>query len=233
MASVNIYRRKQGYFSEEAYKSFRTNLLFCGEDKKVIALTSCTPGEGKSYVSLNLSMSLSEAGYKVLLLEADLRKPVLIGRVHTRGKVRGISYYLVGQAKLEEVICMTNIQNLNIIFAGRIPPNPTELLGGENFRKMIAQLRSQYDYIIIDTPPLGSVIDCSVISKCCDGTILVIEAGAISYRFAREVKEQLEKSQSPVLGVVLNKIDMSSQRFYGKYRTYSKYEKYKRKNKKE
>ena len=91
MASVNIYRRKQGYFSEEAYKSFRTNLLFCGEDKKVIALTSCTPGEGKSYVSLNLSMSLSEAGYKVLLLEADLRKPVLIGRVHTRGKERGIS----------------------------------------------------------------------------------------------------------------------------------------------
>lgn len=223
MTSINIRKRKLGYFSEEAYKSLRTNLMFCGEDKKVIALTSCTPNEGKSSVSVNLSISLAEAEYKVLLIEADLRKPVLMGRAHVKGRIKGLTYYLAGQAELQEIICETNVRNLSTIFAGRIPPNPTELLGGAGFRQMIAQLREEYDYIIIDTPPLGSVIDCAVIAECCDGIIMVIETGAISYRFAREVKEQLEKAKCPILGVVLNKISIESN---GLYRRYSRYERY-------
>lgn len=224
MKRINIPSRKIGYAGEEAYKSLRTNLIFCGEDKNVIAITSCMPGEGKSSVSLNLSISLAEAGNKVLLVEADLRKPVLMGRLLSEQKIKGLAYYLSGQAELDEIICGTNHDGLQLIVAGHIPPNPTELLGSEAFANMITELRSKYDYIILDTPPLGSTIDCAVMAKVCDGTVMIIEAGAVSYRFAREVVTQLKKTKCPILGVVLNKVSQESLRAYGRYQYYNVYD---------
>lgn len=226
MKKIEIVTKKLGYFGEEAYKSLRTNLMFCGENKRVIALTSCTPGEGKSNISLNLSIALAETEKRVLLIEADLRKPVLMGKLEVTEKIKGLTYYLSGQAILQDVICETSIPRFHIIFAGRIPPNPTELLGGERFAPMIRCLKNSYDYIIIDTPPLGSVIDCAVVAENCDGVMIVIETKSISYKLAQEVKEQLEKTKCPILGVVLNKVEQSRRSYrsrYGKPAPYGRY----------
>ena len=178
MATVSIKKKGNDYSSEEAYKSLRTNLQFCGGDKKVIAFTSCTPNEGKSNVTLNLAVSLAEAGSRVLLIDADLRKSVLLARVRAEGKVRGLSHLLSGQSSLAETITKTNVPGLQILFAGPVPPNPAELLGGKMFEELVRTAREIYDYVIIDTPPLGRVIDCAVITKICDGVVMVI---AVSY----------------------------------------------------
>lgn len=221
MKEVNIYRQELDYSANESYKSLRTNLLFCGEEKKVIAITSCTPNEGKSTVSINLAMSLADSGKKVLFIDADLRKSVLTGRTEVEGEIKGLSHLLSHQETIDNVIYSTNIPRFYIIYAGTVPPNPAELLGGNYFKKLLEAVRKIYDYVIIDTPPLGSVIDGAVIADACDGSILVIESGAISYRFAQEVKEQMERCNCPILGVILNKVDMSRQGYYGKY--YGKY----------
>ena len=225
MVNVEIKTQKLDYSGAEAYKSLRTNLQFCGEDKKVIAITSCTHNEGKSSVTMNLAVSLAEAGKKVLLIDADLRKSVLVGRTKVKESIKGLTHYLSKQAALIEVICATNVKNMHSVYAGPGPPNPAELLGGKYFRELLSSLRKVYDYILVDTPPLGSVIDSAIIAEECDGSIMVIETGVISYRFAQDVKSQLEKSNCPILGVVLNKVDMSKQGYYGKYygRYYGKY----------
>ena len=141
---------------------------------------------------------------------------------HKRGKVRlGLVNYLVGKCELEEALCETDIDNLYMVFSGPVPPNPSELLGSWKFTEMIQKAREEYDMVIIDTPPLGSVIDAAVVSKCCDGAVVVIAAGNVSYRFARKVKEQLDVAECRILGCVLNKVDLSGKSYYGKY--YGKY----------
>ncbi len=233
---------KLEYSINEAYKTLRTNLSFCGDDVKVILFTSCTPNEGKSTVSIRLSQALAEDNKKVIVIDADLRKSVLIGRHGITGEneIKGLSHYLSGQASLDDVICETNIDGMNVIFAGPVTPNPTELLGNKYFNRMIDTLRGQYDYIIIDAPPLGSVIDAAIITKVCDGAIIVIENNVISYRFAQDVKKQLEMTDCKILGAILNKVDTGKngyysgyykgyykKRYYGKkYGSYGKYEKY-------
>lgn len=130
-----------GYGKKEAFNSLRTNLKFCGNDIRVIAFTSCTPDEGKSSTVMELGRSFAEDGKHVLLLDADLRKSVLVGRHHARlskGGIRGMSHYLSGQAKLEEVLLETNVGNLDIIFAGHMTPNPTELLGNKYFDELLS-----------------------------------------------------------------------------------------------
>ncbi|MBQ0001819.1 MAG: CpsD/CapB family tyrosine-protein kinase [Clostridiales bacterium] len=228
MKTITINIPKLDYTANESYKSLRTNLLFCGEDKKVIAITSCTPNEGKSSVTLNLAASLAESGKKVLLVDADLRKSVLIGRTEVTEEVLGLSHLLSKQESLENVVYATNYNKLHIIYAGKVPPNPAELLSGKYFKEFLSFVRPIYDYILIDTPPLGSVIDSAIIADECDGSVVVVEAGTVSYRFVQEVIEQLNKSASPILGVILNKVDMHKNGFYGKYygRYYGKYGSY-------
>ena len=204
----------------EAYKTLRTNLQFCGTDVKSIAITSCTPEEGKTTTSLNLAKALAESGKRVLLIDADLRKSVLISRCRVHQSVRGLSHYLSGQMAFGDVVCSTNIPNMHIIFAGKVPPNPAELLGGKNFQMMMQKLKDIYDYIIVDTPPLGSVIDAAVIANVCDGSVLVLSANTISRRFAKKVADQLKMANCPVLGVILNKVDAKNStygKYYGKY----------------
>ena len=144
-----------------------------------------------------------------MLIDADMRKSVLVGRYKTGAVRKGLTHCLIGKANYLEVMCETNVPNLYVTFSGPVPPNPSELLGGEKFRSILNVLRSSFDYVIVDTPPLGSVIDAAVAAKSCDGTVLVIESNAISYRFAQKVKEQLDKTGSRILGVVLNKVDMN------------------------
>ena len=211
---------KLDYNLNEAYKTLRTNLSFCGDDIKVILLTSCTPNEGKSTIAMHLTQAFAENGEKAILLDADLRKSVLVGRYGVSGtdKIRGLSHYLSGQEKLDNVIYETNIENMYVCFAGRSTPNPTELINNQYFQDMINELRKDYDYVIVDAPPLGNVIDAAVLSKFCDGTIFVIENNAISYRFAQDVKKQLEMTDCKILGAILNKVDASNSGYY--YRGY-------------
>ena len=139
--------------TKEAYKTLRTNLSFAGKNVKVISLTSCTPNEGKTSVSFQLCLSLAESGKKTILVDADLRKSVLRGRYKANREKYGLSHYLSGQMELDDVCCRTNVNNFDIIFAGPIPPNPSELLGGDAFKNMLEVLRMKYDYVIVDTPP--------------------------------------------------------------------------------
>lgn len=218
------------YRINEAYKTLRTNLSFCGDDVKTILLTSCTPNEGKSTIAFRLSRALAEDGKKVMLIDADLRKSVLIGRYGVTGehKIEGLSHYLSGQSKLDDVMCETNIENMHVIFAGPSVPNPTELIGNSYFADMINTLKEQYDYIIIDAPPLGSVIDAAILTKVCDGSILVIENDVISYRFAQGVKKQLELTDCKIIGVILNKYDIYGKgKYKGYYSGYYRKRKYK------
>ncbi|MBE5960656.1 MAG: CpsD/CapB family tyrosine-protein kinase [Lachnospiraceae bacterium] len=206
--------------SNESYKTLRTNIQFCGSEVKTILVTSTTQNEGKSSVSFNLARSFAENGNRVILVDADLRKSVLAGRYGVSDTSVGLSYYLSGQKEMDEIVNATNIPNMDIIFAGKVPPNPSELLGSDAFKKLLDTLRNQYDYVIIDTPPLGYVIDSAVVAPNCDGTIMVIENNAISYRAAQEVMEQLERVNSRILGVVLNKVVLQKKdKYYSHYYT--------------
>lgn len=221
MQTIELKERLLDYRSKEAFKMLRTNIDFTGGDLKVICITSCTPNEGKSNISFEVAKSYAQMGKKVLLVDADLRKSVMRQR-HKKGKVRlGLVNYLVGKCEFDEALCETDVKNLYMIFSGPVPPNPSELLGNWKFKEMIQNAREEYDMVIVDTPPLGSVIDAAVVSKCCDGAVLIIAAGNVSYRFARKVKEQLDVAECRILGCVLNKVDLSGKSYYGKY--YGKY----------
>lgn len=199
---------KLSYRSNESFKTLRTNIQFSGEDIHTIAFTSSTPNEGKSSVTFNLSRSFAENEKKVLLIDADLRKSVLAGRYKLGAVDAGLTNYLSGQSSLEDVLLETDIPNMHMILSGPYAPNPAELLGTEKFTRIVSGFRSQYDYVLIDCPPLGSVIDAAIVAKETDGVVLVIEDNAISYHFAQEVKSQLEKSSARILGAVLNKVPM-------------------------
>lgn len=212
---------KLDYRTNEAFKRLRTNILFSGSDVKCIAITSCLPGDGKSTVSMNLAKSFAEMGKKTIFIDSDLRKSVLMGRYKISKSIGGLSHYLSGMYPLEEVVCTTNVENLDMILSGPVPPNPAELLGGKLLKEMITRLKKVYDYIIIDTPPLGNVVDSAIISSQCDGTALVMASGVISARFAEEMVEQIKNTGTKFLGIILNKVSMSGNGYYGKY--YGKY----------
>ncbi len=193
------------FLMEEAYKALRTNLQFCGKDIKTVAITSCDENEGKTTIVLNLSKELSQLGKKVLVVDADMRKSVVVGRNTSAANVTGLSEFLSGMEKVENSIYATQYDNFQIMFAGKYPPNPVELLSDPYFSQFLQMARDTYDYVIIDTPPLGRVIDAAVIASICDGTILVMDEGRTRIREAQEVVGQLKKSGGKILGVVKNK----------------------------
>ena len=206
------------YRSREAYRTLRSNIEFSGKDVRTIAITSCTPNEGKSEVSFELARSFAQNNKRVLLIDADMRKSVMTAILRS-GKIRyGLSNYLIRQCSLDECVCRTDLDGFYMIFSGPATPTPSELLNSDAFRELLAVSREEYDYIIVDTPPLGSVIDSAIIGKLCDGVILVLASGAISYPFAQEVEEQLVRADCHILGTVLNKVSMDGRNgYYGKY----------------
>lgn len=213
------------YQYEEAMKTLRTNIQFSGNNIHTVMFTSSVPNEGKSETVFQLSSSMAQLDKKVLLIDADIRKSVLVSRYQLEYGVEGLSQYLSGQRTRDEVIYKTNVPNLDMIFSGPFSPNPAELLEGTLFEELVEWARGEYDYIFIDTPPVGSVIDGAIISRSCDGVILVIESETISYKLLQKVKNQLEKSGCRILGAVLNKVDIAqgSYYYYGKYGKYYGY----------
>lgn len=215
---------QNNYHIAEAFKTLRANLQFCGSKYKVIMVTSCMQSDGKTTVSFEIANSFAEDGRRVLLLDTDLRKSVLSNRLLGEKNLAGTADVLAGRLGFEDCILKTQFPNLDILFSGAVPPNPTELLGSEDFSLLVEKAKEQYDIVIVDTPPLGAVIDAAVVAKSCDGAVLVICANAIGRHFARNVLEQLRKSGCPVLGSVLNRVIIHSSRYYkGSYYRYGKY----------
>lgn len=219
---------------EEYYNSIRTNIQFSGRNLKVIALTSAQSGEGKSTTSVNLAISFAHAGFRTLLIDADTRNSVMSGTFKSNERYQGLTSFLSGNAELSDVICDTNIDNLMIIPAGQVPPNPTSLIQNDNFKAMIEIVRGLYDYVIIDTPPLGLVIDAAILAHHSDASLLVTKAGADKRRTITKLKEQLEQSGSVFLGVILNKYDIHLDKYgsYGSYGGYGSYGDYGKSDKK-
>lgn len=217
---------KGSYSYEEALKTLRTNIQFCGSNIKVIMVSSAVPNEGKTNVSFALSLSLAQIGKKVLFIDADIRKSVIISRYQPDRDVSGLSQLLSGQKQEQEVIYKTNEDNLDLIFSGPYSPNPAELLEESMFSVLIESAREEYDYVIIDTPPLMNLIDGAIIAPHCDGAVVVIESGLVSYRIEQKVKKQLEVTGCRILGVILNKVNVRESRYrnYTRYGTYKNHE---------
>ncbi|WP_270337805.1 tyrosine-protein kinase [Streptococcus infantarius] len=213
---------------EEYYNTIRTNIQFSGRNLKVITLTSAQSGEGKSTTSTNLAISFAKAGFRTLLIDADTRNSVMSGTFKSNERYQGLTSFLSGNAELSDVICDTSIDNLMIIPAGQVPPNPTSLIQNDNFKSMIETVRGLYDYVIIDTPPLGLVIDAAILAHHSDASLLVVKAGADKRRTITKLKEQLEQSGSVFLGVILNKYDIHLDKYgsYGSYGGYGSYGNY-------
>lgn len=210
--------------AEEYYNALRTNIQLSGSELKVISMTSVNPGEGKSTTSTNIAWAFARAGYKTLLVDADIRNSVMSGVFKSREKITGLTEFLSGTSDLSQGLCDTNVENLFVIQAGTISPNPTALLQSENFSTMIETLRKYFDYIIVDTAPIGIVIDAAIITQKCDASVLVTAAGETNKKDVQKAKEQLEQTRKPFLGVVLNKFNTSAEKYgsYGEYGSYGK-----------
>ena len=226
MQVTQIQPVEMAFRTREAYKTLRSNIEFSGDNIRAIAITSCTPNEGKSEVSFELSRSMAQNGSRVLLIDADLRKSALHRHFVGTKPRYGLSNYLIGKCSMEDAVCRTDKDGFYTMFSGPVTPTPSELLNSERFEALLKEGKELFDYLIIDTPPLGSVIDSAIIGTRCDGTVLVIASGEISYRFAQNVHAQLKQADCRVLGCVLNKVDLAGGKgYYGKYygRYYGKY----------
>ena len=206
------------FFTEEAYKVLRTNLQFCGQDVHVIGITSCNENDGKTTVALHIAKSFGDLDKRVLLIDADMRKSVLAGRNTTAQSPGGLSEVLTGMCPITECLYPVMNSKMHILFSGQYPPNPVELLNGKYFSSLINECRKVYDYIIIDTPPLGQVIDAAVVAEKCDGMAMVIGNSKVHYRAAQEIVEQIEKTGCKMLGVIRNNRKQNNKKYY--YRKY-------------
>lgn len=196
------------FWAAEAIKTLRANVVFGGDEIRTIALTSFGTAEGKTTVAFQLAASLARVGKTVLLVDADLRKSTLASRLNISGVIEGLSQYLSGEIDLLELVYQTDVPGLFIIFAGSVVPNAVEALGSDRFKKLIAAARKAFDYTIVDTAPLGQVVDCAVMAPEMDGVLMVINAAKNSYKQERRIQSQLEKAGGKILGVVLNRVDL-------------------------
>ncbi|VJE63760.1 capsular polysaccharide biosynthesis protein Cps14D [Streptococcus pneumoniae] len=226
MPTLEIAQKKLEFIkkAEEYYNALCTNIQLGGDKLKVISVTSVNPGEGKTTTSVNIARSFARTGYKTLLIDGDTRNSVISGVFKSREKITGLTEFLSGTADLSHGLCDTNIENLFVIQSGSVSPNPTALLQSKNFNDMIETLRKYFDYIIVDTAPIGIVIDAAIITQKCDASILVTAIGEVNKRDVQKAKQQLEQTEKLFLGVVLNKLDISVDKYgvYGSYGNYGK-----------
>jgi succinoglycan biosynthesis transport protein ExoP len=205
----------------EAYRSIRTSLLLSAPDSppKVILVTSAVPSEGKTVTAINTAISLTQAGSRVVLIDADMRKPRIHAALSLDAAV-GLSSFLSGGAALREVIYECQVPNLFVVPCGIIPPNPSELTLSNSFRRLLETLREYFDYVIIDTPPLNSVSDARILATICDGVMVVIKSGATSRSQVRHALEHLSEP-TRVVGVVLNDLDVRNNSHYASHYYYA------------
>ena len=209
------------YAGEEALNTICTNLAFSGRNLRKIVFTSNLQSEGKSWMAMHVLANLAQRGRKVVLVDADMRRSFLMQRyrMETEGEVFGLAHYLTGQCELEDAIYETNLDGACLIPAGRDVTNPVSLVDTPFFKQMLDTLSEKFDMVIVDTPPIGMVIDAAEIAASCDGTVLVLDYNKTRIREIRECKRQMEQSGTPVLGCIINKVSfasLSAKKYYNK-----------------
>ena len=208
----------EGAYSEtaEAYRQIRTNLQFIDVDNpaKVIVVTSSLPGEGKTTVAVNLAVVLAQSGVRVALIEADMRRP-RVTRYLGMISGAGLSNVLSGAAYLDDVLQPYGDGQLSVIAAGPVPPYPSEMLGSQQMRGLLDALREEYDYVILDAPPLLPVTDGAVLSVAADGAILVARHGVTTKAQLAQASSDLRRIDARLLGVILNRIPAKAASGYG------------------
>jgi capsular exopolysaccharide synthesis family protein len=189
----------------EAYRTIRTGIRFGITDasSRTLLVTSPSPGDGKTTVASNLAIAIAQTGKRVLLLDADCRRP-MIHRVYGIPEEHGLASVLSGQSDLANAIHHSSTENLDILPCGPLPPNPAEMLNSEVFTTLLRDLSSQYDQVVVDSPPVAPVTDARILAAACDATVLVIRADKTSRRVAEHARDALASVGSAVLGVVVN-----------------------------
>jgi len=202
----------------EQFRTVRTNINFSmpDQDLKTLLFTSSTPGEGKSTCAANVAIVFAQEGKKVLLIDADMRKPTVHYTFHITNST-GLSNLLTRKWELQDVVNETEIEGLHLVTCGPIPPNPAELLGSKTMDALIEELKTHYDIIIFDAPPLLSVADAQILSNKCEGTILVLNSGMTEKANALKAKEALVSSKANILGTMLNNFVMEKDHYYYQY----------------
>jgi capsular exopolysaccharide synthesis family protein len=204
----------------ECLRSIRTNVLFMSPDRplRTILVTSCSPGEGKTTTATALAETMADGGSRVLLIDADMRRP-RIHKVFGIQQEMGLSSLILGEGGLETVVRPTSVQNLSVLVCGPVPPNPAELLHTPAFAGILAAAAERFDRVIIDSPPAGVVADAVVISTQVDGTLFVLKAGHTSQDAAVRAVRGIANVNGRLLGAVLNDLDLEDRR-YGEYYQY-------------
>lgn len=204
---LEIINRPKSVISEQI-RTLRTNILFTSADIQIkrMLITSSEQGEGKSTISANLATSFAQAGYRTLLVDADLRKPTQ-HKIFERVNVKGLSNLVAGQVELEHTIHVEVQPNLDLITSGPVPPNPAELLGSLAMEDLLIKLSEMYDLVLLDTPPVLAVADSQILGNLVDGSLLVVNSRLTHRDKVIDAKNQLDKSSSRTLGIVLNDLD--------------------------
>lgn len=206
----------------ESFRTLRTNISFSALEHpvKTLLVTSPGPGDGKSTVSANLATVMAQAGARILIIDADMRKPVMHKFFDISNRV-GLTKLLAHEVQSGEVIHPTMVEGLSFLSTGPVPPNPSELLGSERMKELLKELTMQYDLILIDSPPVLAVTDASILAPLVDGVILVVDSGRTRVDAAKEAKSQLVKANARIIGVVINQVKMDADD-YGYYYYYRK-----------
>jgi succinoglycan biosynthesis transport protein ExoP len=216
--NLGVLTQPKSQFAE-SFRSLRTSLLLSttGNPPKFIVLTSATPSEGKTTAATNLAAILAQRDTRVLLIDADLRRPNVHHRFGMTGKV-GLTTVLTGATKLEETVQnVTEVPNLDILPSGPIPPFPAEMLSSDAMITLLKHCGELYSYVVIDTPPILSVTDGVILARLADAVVLVVRHGKSSKHTVRRARDLLVRSGAPITGIVLNAVDLNSPEYYGYY----------------
>jgi len=221
MRNLGTLSSPKSQFSE-AFRALRTSLLLsvAGGEPQVILLTSATPSEGKTTVSINLACVLAQRNVRVLIIDADLRRPTVNHRFGLNGKV-GLTSVLTGSVSLEEAIqTVPEIPQLDVLVSGPVPPFPTEMLSSETMHQLLDRCKGMYTHIVMDSPPLLSVTDSVVLARDADAVVMIVRHGKSSKHAMRRARDLLVRSGAPVTGIVLNAVDLNSPEYYAYYGYY-------------
>jgi capsular exopolysaccharide synthesis family protein len=220
-----VFLQSPKSLAAEAYRTIRTGVLLsqAGEPPKTILVTSAQSSEGKTTSSVNLAISLASTGGRVVLIDADLRRPAIHRHFNLDREGAGLVDILTGQRTLEEVAMTDLVKRITFISSGPIPPNPAELLGSLEMASLIDRLAAEYDYVLIDSPPVLPVTDSVILSRYVDGVVLVLKGASTPRRVVNDARKRLQSVGARVLGVVLNHVDVTSGDYYYYNRYYSAY----------